>query len=199
MGHFAPKFAQLNDNVLFGEVWSREDKLSLRDRSLVTVVALMAQGLVSGMGAGGTASSSGRCREHPRRGQALARRGVRQPVLPPGCGSSRRRQLQRVAGAGLPRGLWQSELRSCGNRLPTSTHTPLTSNTCQAIAACGRRKAGVTLITPAQPETQHTSSRVPATGRAVSFSSGFDRFTAASPGASYAPGSPEAPPEWHCS
>ena len=29
-----------------GEVWSREDKLSLRDRSLVTVVSLMAQGLV---------------------------------------------------------------------------------------------------------------------------------------------------------
>ena len=44
-GEFAPKFAQLNDDVLFGEVWSREDKLSLRDRSLVTVVALMAQGL----------------------------------------------------------------------------------------------------------------------------------------------------------
>ena len=45
MGEFAPKFAQLNDDVLFGEVWSREDKLSLRDRSLVTVVALMSQGL----------------------------------------------------------------------------------------------------------------------------------------------------------
>lgn len=46
LGEFAPKFAQLNDDVLFGEVWSREDKLCLRDRSLVTVVALMAQGLV---------------------------------------------------------------------------------------------------------------------------------------------------------
>ena len=46
LGAFAPKFAELNDDVLFGEVWSREDKLSLRDRSLVTVVALMAQGLV---------------------------------------------------------------------------------------------------------------------------------------------------------
>ncbi len=46
LGDFAPKFAQLNDDVLFGEVWSREEKLSLRDRSLVTVVALMAQGLV---------------------------------------------------------------------------------------------------------------------------------------------------------
>lgn len=46
LGEFAPKFAQLNDDILFGEVWSREDALSLRDRSLVTVVALMAQGLV---------------------------------------------------------------------------------------------------------------------------------------------------------
>lgn len=45
LGDFAPKFAELNDDTLFGEVWSREDKLSLRDRSLVTVVSLMAQGL----------------------------------------------------------------------------------------------------------------------------------------------------------
>lgn len=46
LGEFAPKFAELNDDVLFGEIWSREDKLSLRDRSTVTVTALMAQGLV---------------------------------------------------------------------------------------------------------------------------------------------------------
>ena len=46
LGEFAPKFAELNDDVLFGEVWSREEALSLRDRSLVTVTALMAQGLV---------------------------------------------------------------------------------------------------------------------------------------------------------
>lgn len=45
LGEFAPEFARLNDDVLFGEVWSREDKLSLRDRSLVTVTALMAMGL----------------------------------------------------------------------------------------------------------------------------------------------------------
>ena len=45
LGGFAPKFAELNDDVLFGEVWSREAELSLRDRSIVTVVALMAQGL----------------------------------------------------------------------------------------------------------------------------------------------------------
>ncbi len=42
---FAPEFARLNDDVLFGEVWSRNDLLSLRDRSIVTVVALMSQGL----------------------------------------------------------------------------------------------------------------------------------------------------------
>lgn len=41
----APKFAELNDDVLFGEIWSREDKLSLRDRSMITISALMAQGL----------------------------------------------------------------------------------------------------------------------------------------------------------
>ena len=46
LGDFAPKFAQLNDDVLFGEVWSREDKLSLRDRSLVTITALIASGVV---------------------------------------------------------------------------------------------------------------------------------------------------------
>ena len=46
LGAFAPKFAELNDDVLFGQVWNRTDKLSLRDRSLVTVTALMAQGLV---------------------------------------------------------------------------------------------------------------------------------------------------------
>ena len=45
LGEFASKFAELNDDVLFGQVWSREDKLSLRDRSIVTVVALLAQGL----------------------------------------------------------------------------------------------------------------------------------------------------------
>jgi len=46
LGKFAPKFAQLNDDVLFGEVWSREDKLSLRDRCIVTVTALMAKGIL---------------------------------------------------------------------------------------------------------------------------------------------------------
>ena len=46
LGEFAPQFAQLNDDVLFGEAWSREAKLSLRHPSSVTAVPLMAQGLV---------------------------------------------------------------------------------------------------------------------------------------------------------
>ena len=48
LGSFAPKFAELNDDVLFGEVWSREDKLSPRDRSLITVAALMSAGILDG-------------------------------------------------------------------------------------------------------------------------------------------------------
>jgi 4-carboxymuconolactone decarboxylase len=45
LGKLAPKFAELNDDVLFGQVWSREDKLSLRDRSMITISALISQGL----------------------------------------------------------------------------------------------------------------------------------------------------------
>lgn len=45
LGTFASEFAHLNDDILFGEVWSREEKLSLRNRSLVTVVSLMSQGI----------------------------------------------------------------------------------------------------------------------------------------------------------
>lgn len=46
LGEFAPKFAQLNDDVLFGGVWSREDKLSLKLRSIVTISALIGKGIV---------------------------------------------------------------------------------------------------------------------------------------------------------
>lgn len=46
LGEFAPEFAQLNDDVLFGEVWSREDRLSLKLRSIVTVSALIGKGIV---------------------------------------------------------------------------------------------------------------------------------------------------------
>ena len=43
MGDFALKLAELTDEVLFGDVWART-KLSPRDRSLVTVAALIANG-----------------------------------------------------------------------------------------------------------------------------------------------------------
>ncbi|MEE8717126.1 MAG: carboxymuconolactone decarboxylase family protein [Coriobacteriales bacterium] len=45
LGELAPTFAHLNDDVLFGEVWSREEELSARDRSLVTIAALFSAGL----------------------------------------------------------------------------------------------------------------------------------------------------------
>ncbi len=41
MGAIAPKLAELTDAVLFGDVWER-DVLSKRERSLVTVAALIA-------------------------------------------------------------------------------------------------------------------------------------------------------------
>ncbi len=45
LGDFAPDFARYNDDILFGEVWSKNDVLSLHDRSIVTVSALIAQGI----------------------------------------------------------------------------------------------------------------------------------------------------------
>lgn len=45
LGDFAPKFAEINDDILFGQVWNRDNLLSLKERSIVTVTALMAQGL----------------------------------------------------------------------------------------------------------------------------------------------------------
>ena len=46
LGEFAPEFARLNDEVLFGEVWNRDDKLPLKLRSIVTVSALIGKGIV---------------------------------------------------------------------------------------------------------------------------------------------------------
>ena len=40
VGDFAPKLAELTDDVLFGDVWARPE-LSPRDRSLVTVASLV--------------------------------------------------------------------------------------------------------------------------------------------------------------
>lgn len=44
LGDFAPSFAHYNDDVLFGENWN-DDDIDLKTRSLITVVALMAQGI----------------------------------------------------------------------------------------------------------------------------------------------------------
>ncbi len=44
LGSFAPEFAHFNDDILFGENWNNED-IDLKTRSIITVVALMAQGL----------------------------------------------------------------------------------------------------------------------------------------------------------
>lgn len=44
LGDFAPQFAHFNDDVLFGEVWADEESLSARDRSLLTVTALITKG-----------------------------------------------------------------------------------------------------------------------------------------------------------
>lgn len=44
LGEFAPEFAHFNDDVLFGENWNNED-IDLKTRSIITVVALMSQGI----------------------------------------------------------------------------------------------------------------------------------------------------------
>ena len=46
LGDFAPDFARYNDDILFGEVWSRNDILSLHDRSIVTICALVGGGVL---------------------------------------------------------------------------------------------------------------------------------------------------------
>ena len=45
LGDFAPEFARYNDDILFGEVWSRNNILSLHDRSLVTISTLVGAGI----------------------------------------------------------------------------------------------------------------------------------------------------------
>ena len=86
LGEFAPEFARLNDDILFGEVWSRNDLLSLRDRSLVTITALISQGITdSGFSGDRTAS--------PPSGASIpaarerARPEASSPPPPTGCGA----------------------------------------------------------------------------------------------------------------
>ena len=45
LGEFAPEFAALNDDVLFGEVWNRPG-LTPHDRSMITVATLIGKGII---------------------------------------------------------------------------------------------------------------------------------------------------------
>ncbi len=44
LGDFAPQFAELNDDVLFGQVWDKENELSAHDRSLITIASIISAG-----------------------------------------------------------------------------------------------------------------------------------------------------------
>ena len=44
LGEFAPDFAHFNDDILFGENWNNTE-IDLKTRSIITVVALMSQGV----------------------------------------------------------------------------------------------------------------------------------------------------------
>ena len=44
LGDFAPLFAHLNDDVLFGEVWN-EEAIDIKTKCIVTVVSLIASGI----------------------------------------------------------------------------------------------------------------------------------------------------------
>lgn len=44
LGDFAPQFAHLNDDILFGEVWSRQQQLPVKQRSMITIAALISGG-----------------------------------------------------------------------------------------------------------------------------------------------------------
>ena len=74
VGDFAPKLAELTDDVLFGDVWARTE-LAQRDRSLVTVAALIANG------------NTEQLSSHLRLADAHCHLGIS------------RRQVRRVAGA----------------------------------------------------------------------------------------------------
>ena len=64
LGEFAPQFAHFNDDVLFGENWNNQD-IDVKTRSIITVVALMAQGMTTGTDHGDRGGEIGRasCRE----------------------------------------------------------------------------------------------------------------------------------------
>lgn len=45
LNDLAPEFARLNDDVLFGEVWSNDNNLSLKQRSMITISSLIGSGI----------------------------------------------------------------------------------------------------------------------------------------------------------
>lgn len=45
LGDFAPQFAAINDDVLFGQVWNKNNNLSPKARSMITIAALMGAGI----------------------------------------------------------------------------------------------------------------------------------------------------------
>ncbi len=45
LGQFAPEFAKYNDDILFGEVWNKQDALGTREKSMITVAGLMGLGI----------------------------------------------------------------------------------------------------------------------------------------------------------
>jgi 4-carboxymuconolactone decarboxylase len=45
LGKTAPDFARYNDDILFGEIWNKQDALSVKQRSMITVVSLVSQGI----------------------------------------------------------------------------------------------------------------------------------------------------------
>lgn len=45
LGQTSPDFARYNDDILFGEVWNKQDNLSVKQRSMITVVSLVSQGI----------------------------------------------------------------------------------------------------------------------------------------------------------
>ncbi|WP_297646619.1 carboxymuconolactone decarboxylase family protein [uncultured Treponema sp.] len=45
LGAYAPKFAEINDDILFGKVWAETEKLGAKERSMITIAALIGSGI----------------------------------------------------------------------------------------------------------------------------------------------------------
>ena len=69
LGEFAPMFAHLNDDVLFGEVWN-EEAIDVKTKCIITVVSLMASGITDSS----LTSKDGRCSDWLRKSGTRKRR-----------------------------------------------------------------------------------------------------------------------------